>query len=151
MLVDTEIVGGVPVAGGLSVTDGFLVFLRHILDEAVLFAGPKRTGSMARRKNDRLDAFRLAVNDIGNSLHGTPRLAEEMDLVKVQVLPQGDEFVDPRFLSPEFGMAVEVGVAAADLVVGNHLTTRVGNTVQYLEIVVCAARSAMQQHQCGFV
>ena len=93
----------------------------------------------------------LAVNDVGNGLHSAPRLAEEVNLVEVQMLTQGDEFVDPRFLGPQFGMAVEVGIAAADLVVGNHLSTRVGDAVQHLEIVVRAARSAVQEQQCGLV
>ena len=104
---------------------------------------------MARREDDRLDALGLAVDDIGDGLHGTPRLAKEVELVEVQVFAQGDELVDPGLLSPQFGVAVEVGVTAADLVVGDDLTACVGDAVQHFEIVVCAARSAVQTKQCG--
>lgn len=52
-----------------------------------------------------------------------------MELVEVQVFAQGDELVDPGLLGPQFGVAVEVGIAAADLVVGDDLTARVGNAV----------------------
>ena len=71
-----------------------------------------------------------------------------MKLVEVQVLAQGDELVDPSLLGPQFGMAVEVGFAAADLVVRDDLAARVGDAVQHLEIVVRAAWSAMQTKQC---
>lgn len=149
MLVGAEIVGVVPLSSGFGVADGLLVFCRHVFDEAVLLAGPQRAGGMARRKDDRLDALGLAVDDIGDGLHGAPRLAEEVELVEVQVLAQGDKFVDPGLLGPQFGMAVKVGVAAADLVVRDDLAARVGNAVQHFEIVVRAAWSAMQTKQCG--
>ena len=129
MVIGAEVVGVVPFSGGFGVADGLLVFCRHIFDEAVLLAGPQRTGGVARREDDRLDAFGLAVNDVGDGLHGAPRLAEEVELVEVQVFAQGDELVDPGLLGPQFGMTVEVGVAAADLVVGDDLAARVGDAV----------------------
>ena len=109
MLVGAEIVGVVPFPCGFGMADGLLVFCRHVFDEAVLLAGPQR--------------------DVGDGLHGAPRLAQEVDLVEMQVLAQGDELVDPGFLCPQFGMAVEVGVAAADLVVRNDLPACVGDSV----------------------
>ena len=103
---------------------------------------------MARGEDDRLDALGLTVDDVGDGLHGAPRLAEEVELVEVQVLAQGDEFVDPGLLGPQFGMTVEVGVAAADLVVGDDLAARVGDAVQHFEIVMRAAWSTVQTKQC---
>ena len=47
-------------------------------------------------------------------------------------------------------MTVEIGIAATYLVVGNHLTPRVGDTVEHLEIVVCASRATMKQQQGRF-
>ena len=79
--------------------------------------------------DDRLDALGLAVDDVGDGLHGAPRLAEEVELVEVQVFAQGDKLVDPGLLCPQFGVAVEVGIAAADLVVGDDLTAGVGDAV----------------------
>ena len=66
----------------------------------------------------------------------------------MQVRAQGDEFVDPGLLGPQFGMAVKIGVAAADLVVRDDLTARVGDAVQHFEIVVRATWSAVQTKQC---
>ena len=42
---------------------------------------------------------------------------------------QGDEFIDPGLLRPQLWMTLEVGVATADLVVGYHLSARVGDAV----------------------
>ena len=49
----------------------------------------------------------------------------------MQVLAQSDQFINPSLLGPEFGVTVEVGVAAAYLVVGNHLTTRIGDAIHH--------------------
>ena len=40
-------------------------------------------------------------------------------MVEVQMLTQGDEFVYPGLLGPQLRMAIEIGVSATDLVVGD--------------------------------
>ena len=48
-------------------------------------------------------------------------------------------------------MAVEIGVAAAYLVVGDDQAARVGDAVEHLEIVVRTARPAVEQQQGCFL
>ena len=72
MVVGTQIVRRIPLASGFRLSDGLLVFLRELFDEPVLLAGPQAAGSMARRKDERLDALRLLVDDVRDGLHGTP-------------------------------------------------------------------------------
>ena len=61
----------------------------------MLLAGPQTAGSMARRKDERLDARGLLVDGISDGLHGTPRLSEDVNPVKVEMLTDGDKFVNP--------------------------------------------------------
>ena len=93
----------------------------------------------------------MSVDDIRNGLHGSPRLAEDVKGVEVKMFADGDELVDPGLLRPQFGMAVEIGIATAYLVVGDDLPPRVGDAIEHLEIVVRAARPTVEQQQRSFL
>ena len=69
----------------------------------------------------------------------------------MKVLADGDELVYPRLQGPQFRMPVEIGIAAAYLVVGYHLPPCIGDAVEYLEIVVRTSRAAVKQQQGGFL
>ena len=151
MVVGPQVVGIVPAASGFGPADGFLVFGRQVFDEPVLLTRPEAAGGMTGRKDERLDALGLVVDDIRNGLHGSPRLAEDVKGVEVKIVADGDEFVDPGLLRPQFGMTVEIGIATAYLVVGDDLPPRVGDAIEHLEIVVRAARPTVEQQQRGFL
>ncbi len=100
---------------------------------------------MTRRQNERLNPLGLVVYNIRYGLHGTPRLAEYVYSIQMQKFADGDELVYPSLLRPQFGVTVEIGVAAAYLVVGDDLPSSVSDAVKHLEVVVRTAWSAVEQ------
>ena len=75
-----------------------------------------------------------------------------MAFLDAEMLPQCHELPYPGLGFPELRMSLQIGVAAADLIVHDQLTTvLLGKFVQHLEIVVGGAGTAVEQDQGLFV
>lgn len=147
-VIRAEVGGILKIARLLGVADGLLVLFRHQADHPVLFAGPEAGGGVAAGNDGRADAVGFLLDEVGDDEHAAPGLPQDVEPVEMQVLPQGDEFVHPRILCPQFRMPVQEGIAASDLVVGDHLAPRfLRHAVEYFKIIVGAAGPAVQKQQ----
>jgi hypothetical protein len=62
---------------------------------------------------------------------------------QMQEFANGYKLVYPCFLSPQFGMSVQIGITTAYLVVRDYLPPRICYTVQHLKVIMCTPRSTV--------
>ncbi len=116
----------------------------------MLLFSPHPGGGEGAGENDALHPSRMARTDILQQKHPAPGLAQQMNLLQPQVLPERRQLVEPGLHIPE-PLRFRPGPAASQLVVHDELTAvQLRQTVQDFEIVVGGAGASMKQQKRRF-
>ena len=105
---------------------------------------PDHAGRAAAQ--DQAAQLRLTVEHVLHGQHAAPRAAEQVQLVETECSADLRQFLDEPVDCPQRDVIGTVGVAAAELVVEDHLAA-VGQRLQRLQVVVREAGAAVQAQQ----
>src|SRR5919198_1984908 len=116
---------------------------RQLRPQAPGLLDPLRNAGRRAREHEALEARRLRERVLHRQ-HAAPRVPEEVDTVEAERLADGADLVDEELDRPERQVVGEVGPPAAELVVEDRAAAGPGHPLERLEVVVRAARPAVQ-------